>query len=285
MTVANQKLAFQLLTNQRPLENVSSVLWVFVSNSNCVSADTPLLPHMWPLYEQPGADVTLWTLRPWFPCPSVTHQANVLLMVLNYTPSVLTYSWRSLNGNTSPLDDGQAYMLQGLENMKLKIFFKMFCVFHIYLYLRCMYIIYVLLEPYIVRFPWLAAEPDQGHSCLSQWHAPLLRGLVTGHLVTTHDGNTLPSPTLNTALRVSPGWWHWHHGLTTRPSFLRQMPRRASNPIAPFAVFRNWRKASAATAFPGCQRDFNTLIRDWELKLTLLSLLYDMKHGYLDTFI
>ena len=60
--------------------------------------------------------------------------------------------------------------------------------------------------------------------------------------------------------------------MTLWPSFLRQMPRRASNLISPFAVFRNWRKASAAPAFPSCQRDFNTLIRDWELRLTLLSL-------------
>ena len=160
--------------------------------------------------------------------------------------------------------------------MKLKIYFLKYIV---------IWELYILLEPYIVRSPWLTPEPDQGHTCLSLWHAPLLRGLVTGHLVTTHDGNTLPSLPLDTALRVSPGWWHWHQWLTSRPAFLRQMPRRASNPIAPFAVFRNWRKASAAPAFPSCQRDFNTLIRDWELKLTLLSLLYDIKHGYLDTFI
>ena len=52
----------------------------------------------------------------------------------------------------------------------------------------------------------------------------------------------------------------------------------ASNLIAPF-VFRNSRKALLhCSGLSRCQRDFNTLIRDWELRLIPLSLLSVMWH-------
>ena len=119
----------------------------------------------------------------------------------------------------------------------------------------------------------------------------------------------IPGPELPVTLTCStaPGAGHWSLGhyimgtlshtghsfqsvsrmikMTSWPSFLWQMPRRASNLISPFAVFRNWRKASAAPAFPSCQRDFNTLIRDWELRLTLLSLSLLWHQARISTFI
>ena len=86
-------------TNQR-LDNDQSEALASVSpvpgNSKlCVSWHPPP-PHggIWAA----GADVTMWTSGPWFPCPSAAQTMLMsLMLVTNYPPSVLTYSARSLN--------------------------------------------------------------------------------------------------------------------------------------------------------------------------------------------
>ena len=68
-----------------------------------------------------------------------------LMLVLNYTPSVLTYSWWSLNGNKwLPQDDGQAQRVLSIIKFSKNIWeiiINRCCSFRV-----CFH---------IVRFPWL----------------------------------------------------------------------------------------------------------------------------------
>ena len=183
LKVANQKPAPYLLTNQK---QVSSRFLCLILN--CVSADTLVLPHMWPLYEQPGQ------MSPCEPSAPGSHVAVSHTMLMSWWwSSIILPLFSPIHDNHSMVTN----ILWMMVNLRLRrlwkyeienIFFKIYCYMRTVYTFRAIYCPLPLTDsrawpgPYLPVTVTCSTAQGVGHWALghnTRWeHSPLS---PTGH--------------------------------------------------------------------------------------------------------